>query len=229
MNQTGMTKKLKIIAAFLFIHSLTFAQNVRIKIDGPAALKGRKAIILTREKGFAAVVHSIKLSADSINLQMDPNLLPDLYQLQVSQMKGSLTFFFESGMRILLDTNDISRSIISHSASNTEWQYFHKSILLPSEEKVNHFLKQEVYASKNNLRDSVTYWHHLQEIEKEDLNLKTLLFIQEHPRSYVSLYLLKTNWYAFRNTNAFEMLHSSLFHHRTYRYLKEKNKAVTRN
>ncbi|KAA6441559.1 hypothetical protein FEM33_01880 [Dyadobacter flavalbus] len=191
-------------------------------------MKGRKAIILTREKEFAAVVHSIKLSGDSINLQMDPDLLPDLYQLQVSGMKGSLTFFFESGMRILLDTNDVSRSLISGSASNSEWQYFHKSIRQPSELKVNDFLKKEAKARKSNLPDSVNYWRNLQEIEKEDLNLKTLLFIQEHPRSYVSLYLLKTNWYVFRHQEAFEKLDSSLFHHRTYRYLKEKKKAVSR-
>lgn len=218
---------MKIAIVFLMFNSLAFAQNVRIKIDGPAALKGRKAIILTREKGFAAVVHSIKLSADSINLQMDPNLLPDLYQLQVSGMKGSLTFFFESGMKILLDTNDISRSVISNSASNTEWQYFHNSVLLPSEMKIKEFIKKEAIAGKSNLPDSINYWRNLQEIEKEDLNIKTLLFIQEHPRSYVSLYLLKTTWYAFRNNEAFEKLDSSLFHHRTYRYLKAKNKAVS--
>lgn len=224
-----MIKKLNILFLFLLIHSALFAQNVRIKIEGPPQLKGRKAIILTREKGFAAVVHSIKLSADSINLQMDPNLLPDLYQLQVSGMKGSLTFFFESGMRILLDTNDISRSAVYNSPSNTDWQYFNQVISRPSEEKIKDFASQEASARKTNLQDSISYWRHLQEIEKEDLNLKTLLFIQEHPRSYVSLYLLKTNWYAFRNNGAFEKLDSKLFHHRTYRYLKEKSKVVSRN
>jgi len=224
-----MIKNLYIISIFLLIHFLSFSQNVRIKIDGPTALKGRKAIILTREKGFAAVVHSIKLSADSINLQMDPDLLPDLYQLQVSGMKGSLTFFFESGMKILLDTNDISRSIVSNSASNTDWQYFFNNALQPFEVKIKDFARHEANAQKSNWQDSLTYWRNLQEIEKADLNLKTLLFIQEHPRSYVSLYLLKTNWYAFRNHGVFEKLDSSLFHHRTYRYLKEKNKAVSRN
>ncbi|GGB78370.1 DUF4369 domain-containing protein [Dyadobacter sediminis] len=220
-----MIKNLKIIFVFLLIFPPAFAQHVRIKIDGATVMKGRKAIILTREKGFAAVVHSIKLSADSINLQMDPNLLPDLYQLQVSGMKGSLSFFFESGMRILLDTNDISRSVTSGSESNMEWEYFHKNILLPSEQKVNDFVKMESLARKSNLPDSINYWRNLQEIEKENLNIKTLLFIQEHPRSYVSLYLLKTNWYALRNNEVFGKLDSSLFHHRTYRYLKQRNKA----
>ena len=224
-----MIKNFTVLLFFLFIHAAAFAQNVRIKIDGPPQLKGRKAIILTREKGFAAVVHSIKLSADSINLQMDPNLLPDLYQLQVSGMKGSLTFFFESGMKILLDTNDISRSAVSNSPSNTDWQYFSQAVLRPTEEKLKDFARQEASARKTNLQDSISYWRQLQEIEKEDLNLKTLLFIQEHPRSYVSLYLLKQNWYAFRNHGTFEKLDSTLFHHRTYRYLKEKSKAVSRN
>ncbi|KAA0994106.1 hypothetical protein FXO21_18345 [Dyadobacter sp. UC 10] len=203
------------------------AQNVKISIDSPPALNDRKAILLTREKGFAAIVHSIQLGFDTTHLKMDPNLLPDLYQLQVSKLKGSLTFFFESGTRIRLDTANVARSAVTHSRSNTEWQQFTDSIQKPSDIRANAYLVQEARMRRKNLPDSVNYWIACQNQEREALLAKTASFIRTNPQSYVSLYLLKINWYAFKNMGLLEQLDSSLSKHRNYLLLKANKHEIT--
>ena len=213
----------------LFISFPSFAQNVKISIAAPRVLNDRKAILLTREKGFAAIVHSIQLGFDTTNLQLDKNLLPDLYQLQISKMKGSLTFFFESGTRIKLDTANLAKSPVTHSKSNIEWQMYQDSIQLPSDLRMNAYLVEEGRARKKNQTDSVAYWLTRQTAERDDLAGRTGDFISEHPRSYVSLYLLKINWFTLKNKGLFERLDVSLAHHRNYKYLKERNKGLARN
>jgi hypothetical protein len=223
-----MTKQLFTILFILLISPYAFSQNVKISIDAPAALNNRKAILLTREKGFAAVVHSISLGFDTTHLRMDQNLLPDLYQLQVSKMKGSLTFFFDSGTKIKLDTSDVSKSVITRSKSNPDWQFFQDSIQHPSDARLSAYVVQEARARKRNQADSLNYWLGRQDIERKDLMSKTGEFIKYHPRSYVSLYLLKINWYALKNQGLFEKLDPALSHHRNYKFLLERNKAITR-
>ena len=92
-----MNKYLIPLLFLLFSPVSTFSQNVKIQIVAPKEFMGRKAILLTREKGFAAIVHSIKLNSDIFNLEIANDLVPDLYQLHISQVKGSLLFF--SGIR----------------------------------------------------------------------------------------------------------------------------------
>lgn len=77
--------------------ALTSTQSVKIKIVAPKAWNDRKALLLTREKGFAAVVHSIRLGFDTTHLMMDSDLLPDLYQFQVSQKKGGIDILLRPG------------------------------------------------------------------------------------------------------------------------------------
>ncbi|NIJ53045.1 hypothetical protein [Dyadobacter arcticus] len=205
-----------------------FSQNVKISITAPRVLNDRKAILLTREKGFAAIVHSIQLGFDTTHLQMDKNLLPDLYQLQVSKMKGSLIFFFESGIQVKLDTANVSKSLVTHSKSHLEWQIFQDSIQIPFDQRINSYVLEEGRLRKKSKADSAAYWLNLQTIERADLMNKTAAFISLHPSSYVSLYLLKTYWFALKNEGLFEKLDSSLAHHRNYKFLKDRNKGVTR-
>lgn len=223
-----MTKQFFRILFLLLTSAPAFPQNVKISIVAPVALNNRKAILLTREKGFAAVVHSINLGFDTTHLRMDQNLLPDLYQLQVSKMKGSLTFFFDSGTKIRLDTSDVSKSVVTHSKSNPEWQFFQDSIQRPSDTRLNAYVTQEARARKRNHADSLNYWLGRQDLERKDLMSKTGEFIKNHPRSYVSLYLLKINWYALKTQGLFEKLDPALSHHRNYKFLLERNKAITR-
>ena len=79
-----MIRLLPWVFAFFLLLTPAFGQLIKIKIVNPDGLKGRKAILLTRERGFAATVHSLKLSSDSINLLMEKDLVPNLYQMQVS-------------------------------------------------------------------------------------------------------------------------------------------------
>lgn len=171
-------------------------QNVKIKIVAPKAWNDRKALLLTREKGFAAVVHSIRLGFDTTHLTMDSDLLPDLYQFQVSQKKGALTFFFDPGTEIRLDTTNLAKSTVSHSKSNEEWR---------------------------------EYQMLAQTLEREKLWDATADFITNHPKSYVSLYLLKVNWFALKNRSLFEKLDRSLAHHRNYRFLRERNNGIAKS
>lgn len=171
-------------------------QSVKIKIVAPKAWNDRKALLLTREKGFAAVVHSIKLGFDTTHLMMDADLLPDLYQFQVSQKKGALTFFFDPGTEIRLDTSNLSKSAVTHSKSNEEWKEYQTLV---------------------------------QATEPEKLWDATADFITNRPKSYVSLYLLKVNWFALKNRNLFEKLDRSLAHHRNYRFLKERNIGIVKS
>ncbi|TLU99481.1 hypothetical protein [Dyadobacter luticola] len=224
-----MTKVFLPFLLVLIFASSVFSQKVTISIAAPRSLNDRRAILLTREKGFAAVVHSIQLGFDTTHLQMDKNLLPDLYQFQISQMKGSLTFFFESGTQIRLDTANLSSSLVTHSKSNVEWRMFQDNIQLPSEKRSNSYLLAEGRARKKNQIDSAAYWLNLQNIENQDLIEKTSAFIAANPRSYVSLYLLKNNWFALKNLGLFEKLDPMLAHHRNYRFLKERSKGLARN
>jgi hypothetical protein len=220
-----MHKVLCLLFLLAFVTN-AFSQNVKISIAAPAVLNGRKAILLTREKGFAAVVHSIKLGFDTTHLQMDRNLVPDLYQLQVSQMKGSLTFFFDSGTQVRLDTADVSKSVVTHSKSNPEWQMYWDSIQQPSDARLNAYAVKEVRARKKNQTDSLNYWVAQQDFERQEVLSKTGKFIFDHPHSYVSLYLLKNNWYAFKNQGLFEHMDPALAHHKNYKLLKEKRRLV---
>ncbi|WP_159468878.1 hypothetical protein [Dyadobacter sp. 3J3] len=211
---------------FLFIAPPAFSQNIRIQITAPKEFKGRKAILLTREKGFAAIVHSIKLNSDIFNLEIASDLVPDLYQLHVSQVKGSLFFFLEPGARIQLDTTDVSKSIVSNSKSNPEWKLFQDSLQKPYDQRIIIYSEGEKRARKERNADSLNYWVEKQAIEKENLVRKTGEYIADHTDSYVSLYLLKINWYAFKNDKLFERLDKTLAGHRTYKFLEDKNRKT---
>lgn len=186
----------RLIICALASLALTSTQSVKIKIVAPKAWNDRKALLLTREKGFAAVVHSIRLGFDTTHLMMDSDLLPDLYQFQVSQKKGALTFFFDPGTEIRLDTANLAKSTVSHSKSNEEWREYQTLV---------------------------------QASERERLWDTTASFISSHPKSYVSLYLLKVNWFALKDRGLFEKLDRSLAHHRNYRFLSEKNKGIAKS
>lgn len=221
----------KIYAALLLgllMTGFTASQNVKIKIVAPKAWNDRKAILLTREKGFAAIVHSIKLGFDTTHLRMDPDLLPDLYQFQVSQKKGALTFFFEPGTEIRIDTTDLSKSRVTRSRSNMEWETFRNTIQAPSDKRLDTFVLAEARARKKSQADSAQYWVARQAQERDQLMSETAAFIGNHPQSYVSLYLLKGYWYAFKGKGLLEKLDHSLAHHRNYRFLKERSKDVVR-
>ncbi|WP_082212798.1 DUF4369 domain-containing protein [Dyadobacter psychrophilus] len=220
-----MIKLLPRVFALFFLFTPASGQLIKIKIVNPDGLKGRKAILLTREKGFAATVHSLKLGSDSINLLMENDLVPNLYQMQVSQLKGSLFFFLENGIRIQLDTTDLSKSIVSNSKSNEEWRLFWNNIQKPSDDRLQVYSAGEARARKKVQADSIDYWRGLQAVERLDLQTKTSTFILEHLGSFVSLYLLKINWYAFKSLGIFEKLDPSLARHRTYKFLKEKSRG----
>lgn len=207
---------------FLILAQTAFSQQVTIHISAPKDLKGRKAILLTREKGFGAVVHSLKLTTEDVELQMSDDLVPDLYELNVSKMKGSLVFFLEPGTRIQLDTSDVSRSVVSNSKSNPEWELFQNTILKPSSKKTGAFTFGESRARKSGNTDSLTYWSEQKAVEHAEFLNKTEAFIRSNPKSFVSLYLLKNNWYAFESKHILETLDRSLSHHRTYAILRNK-------
>lgn len=204
-------------------------QSVKIKIVAPKAWNDRKALLLTREKGFAAVVHSIKLGFDTTHLTMDSDLLPDLYQFQVSQKKGALTFFFDPGTEIRLDTSNLAKSAVTHSKSNDEWQQYQSLVQSPSDHRLNAYILAETRAKKHNLPDSARHWVGEQARERERLWDATAGFILENPKSYVSLYLLKVNWFALKDRDLFEKLDRSLAHHRNYRFLSEKNRGLAKS
>lgn len=213
------------IRFFIFLllsTSSLFAQSIRIKIEGPGNLKGRKAILLTREKGFAATVHSVKLTTGNIELALPTDLVPDLYQLNVSQMKGALFFFLEPGTHIYLDTLDVSRSVVTHSQSNPDWQLFQKTIQQPYDKSFTAYTLSENKARKKGSADSLNYWIAQKTIAYQTLLDQTRTFILAHPSSYVSLYLLKNNWYAFKNEGILEKLDATLAGHRSYRFLRGK-------
>ncbi|MCF0056664.1 hypothetical protein [Dyadobacter sp. CY356] len=221
-----MNKYFAALVVLLFSAFPVFSQNVKIQIVAPKEFKGRKAILLTREKGFAAIVHSIKLNSDIFNLEIANDLVPDLYQLHVSQVKGSLFFFLESGAKIQLDTADVSRSIVTNSKSNPDWKLFQDSLQKPYDQRILDYAIGEKRARKERNADSLNFWVDKQAIEKEDFVRKTGEYIAKHPDSYVSLYLLKINWYAFKNDRLFEKLDKSLAGHRTYKFLEEKNRKA---
>lgn len=217
-----------LLLIFLFPLTSAFSQKVQIQISSPRELKGRKAILLTREKGFAALVHSIKLNADVFNLEIAGDLVPDLYQLHVSQIKGSLLFFLEPGIKITLDTTDLSRSKILNSKSSQEWKQFEHDIQQPSDKRMSQYATGEKRARKEKNADSLNYWVDKQALEKEDLVKKSGEFITSNLDSYVSLYLLKMNWYAFQGKGIFEQLNPNLAGHKTYTFLKERNKKLAK-
>ena len=142
---------------FLISANCSFSQKVKFQILSPKELKGRKAVLLTREKGFAAIVHSIKLNSDIFNLDIDNDLVPDLYQLHVSQIKGSLFFFLEQGTRIQLDTNDVTKSIVTNSKSTLEWQAFERNIQKPSDDRIKTYALGEKQARKDRNADSLNF------------------------------------------------------------------------
>jgi hypothetical protein len=160
---------------------------------------------------------------------MDSDLLPDLYQFQVSQKKGALTFFFDPGTEIRLDTSNLSKSTVSHSRSNEEWREYQTLVQSPSDQRLNAYILAEANAKKRNLSDSARYWVGEQAAERERLWDATAGFIASHPKSYVSLYLLKVNWFALKNRGLFEKLDRSLAHHRNYRLLKERNNGIVKS
>lgn len=219
----------RLIICILASFALTSTQNVKIKIVAPKAWNDRKALLLTREKGFAAVVHSIRLGFDTTHLNMDADMLPDLYQFQVSQKKGALTFFFDPGTEIRLDTSNLAKSTVSHSRSNEEWREYQTLVQNPSDERLNAYVLAEANAKKRNMADSARHWIGEQATEREKLWDATAGYIANHPKSYVSLYLLKVNWFALKNRNLFERLDRSLAHHRNYRLLKERNNGIVKS
>jgi hypothetical protein len=224
-----MPKYLRSIILLLITIESAASQQISIKITAPIELKGRKAILLTREKGFGAIVHSLKLTTEMVDLQMSADLVPDLYELNVAKMKGSLVFFLEPGTEIMLDTTDVSRSIVTHSKSNPEWILFQETIQLPSSKKTASYTLGETRARKNGNTDSLNYWSSQKILEHSELLKKTEVFIRTHPGSFVSLYLLKNNWYAFGNKQMLENLDATLTHHRTYAILKEKSRKNLAN
>jgi hypothetical protein len=212
---------LPVLLLTLSFYSL-HAQIITIDISAPTSLRGRKAILLTREKGFAATVHSVKLTSGGVNLQLAGDLVPDLYQLNVSQMKGALFFFLEPGTHIYLDTLDVSRSIVTQSKSNPDWQLFQETVQKPYDQLFKTYTSAENKARKTGRTDSLNYWIEQKTVEYNVLLQKTKTFILTHPASFVSLYLLKNNWYAFKNEGLLEKLDVALAGHRSYRFLKGK-------
>lgn len=217
-----------VFCLLLAINSNLYAQEVEIKIVSNGNLKGKRAILLTREKGFASIVHSVKIMSDMVTLQLARDLVPDLYQLNIAQMKGSLYFFLEPGIQITVDTTDVAKSKVTNSKSNPDWKRFYESVQRPSDLLVNSFTAGETRARKSNSTDSLKYWMERKITENRDFLDKTSAFITEHPYSYVSLYLLKNNWYAFKDKNMFERLDVSMAGHRSYKLLKEKNREASK-
>ena len=217
-----MSKYFFVISLMMLIAVPSFCQQVTIEITAPVELNGRRAILLTREKGFGAMVHSLKLTTNEVELQMAADLVPDLYELNVSKMKGSLLFFLEPGTQIRLDTADVSRSLVTHSKSNPEWKLFLETIQTPSTNRSLLFTLGETRARKAGNTDSLSYWSAQKALEHTEQLKKTETFIRSHPNSFVSLYLLKNNWYAFSNKQLLETLDKSLSRHRTYIMLKAK-------
>ena len=227
-----MSKANKYLVLILFSLSAylpSSAQKVKVQIDSPPGLKARKAVLSTCERGFAATVHSVKLGYLPLELEIDPGLVPDLYQLHVSQVNGSLFFFLEPGTKIQLDTTDLSKSVVTNSKSNPEWKLFYESIQQPSDKRIKIFSNGERRARKTNQTDSLNFYVDKQAEERKDLLKKTGEFILLNPRSFVSLYLLKANWYAFKNDGVFERLDASLAGHKNYTFLKAKNRGLVRN
>ncbi len=214
-----------VLVSFAFVST----RPVRIKIVAPKAWNDRKALLLTCEKGFAAVVHSIRLGFDTTHLNMDADMLPDLYQFQVSQKKGALTFFFDPGTEIRLDTANLAKSAVSHSKSNEEWQDYQTLVQNPSDRRLDAYVLAEAQAKKRSMPDSAQYWVRQQASEREKLWDATAGFIAAHPKSYVSLYLLKVNWYALKDRGLFQTLDRSLAHHRNYRFLNERNRGIAKS
>ena len=204
------------------------AQKIKVQIDSPQGLKGRKAVLSTCERGFAATVHSVKLGYLPLELEIDPGLVPDLYQLHVSQVNGSLFFFLEPGTKIHLDTTDLSRSVVTNSKSNPEWELFQNSVVKPSSRKNSAFTVGETRARKSGNLDSLKFWSEQKALEHAEFLDKTEAFIRNNPKSFVSLYLLKNNWYAFQNKRILETLDLSLSHHRTYVALSGKQGSKLR-
>jgi hypothetical protein len=225
----GMGKYLGCLLLFLLCNGAALAQNVRIQILRPEQFSRKTAILLTREKGFASIVHSLKLTHELIELQMSVNLVPDLYQLTVSGVKGSLYLFLENGANIRLDTADISNSVVMNSKSNLEWQVFRARIQQPSDDKLSAFSEAEARARKRNDRDSLAYWTDRRATEQKEVLIKIREYIRSNPKSFVSLYLLRNNWLAFKNEGLFEKLDVSLAGHRSYQLLKDKKRAVVRS
>lgn len=221
-----MNKFLLSFCIFLALTGNLRAQEIEIKMVSKGNLKGKRAILLTREKGFASIVHSVKIMSDIVTLQLSRDLVPDLYQLNIAQMKGSLYFFLEPNIQINVDTTDVSKSIVTHAKSNPDWQQFYESVQRPSDLLVNSFTAGETRARKSNSTDSLKYWMERKVFENRDFLNKTGAFIAEHPHSFVSLYLLKNNWYAFKDKNLFELLDVSMAGHRSYKLLKEKNRET---
>jgi hypothetical protein len=213
-------KKTKLLLLLMLLSCNAWAQEVELHLTFPASWKGRNALLLTREKGFAAIVHSFKLNHETVLLSMDPTLVPDLYQLHVSKVSGSLFFFLDSGTRVHIDSTDLSKSLVTNSRSNPEWLVFNDEIQKPSERRVKTFSVAEAQARKKGQTDSLNYWVNEKALEHDSLLAKTRDFILNHPRSFVSLYLLKNNWYAFKNQHVLEKLDPSLSVHRSYRLLK---------
>jgi hypothetical protein len=224
-----MSKYLGCLLLFLMCGGGAFSQNVRIQILRPEKFSRKSAILLTREKGFASIVHSLKLTYEPIELQMASDLLPDLYQLTVSNTKGSLFLFLENGTHIKLDTTDISKSVVTNSKSNPDWQVFREVLQQPSDNRLQVFSEGEIRARKKNDKDSLAYWTGRKTIEQKDLLVKTGDFIRNHPKSFVSLYLLRNNWYAFKHDDLFERLDVALSSHRSYKQLKEKKREIVRS
>lgn len=79
------------------------------------------------------------------------------------------------------------------------------------------------------MADSACYWVGEQAAEREKLWDATAGFITDHPKSYVSLYLLKVNWFALKDKELFQKLDRTLAHHRNYRFLSEKNKGLAKS
>ncbi|CAG4988490.1 hypothetical protein DYBT9275_00092 [Dyadobacter sp. CECT 9275] len=230
---TGIPLKMKKYPVLFLIVLLTavpaFSQKIKIQISGPGEIKGRKAVLLTREKGFAAMVHSVKLTTGTVELEIGADQVPDLYQLHVSQTHGSLFFFLEPDTKIQLDTTDLSKSVVTHSKSNPAWEAYQNEIQRPYDNLYNAFTAGETRARKQNQTDSLAYWLDRKITEHRNLLKKTGDFILNNPASYVSLYLLKNNWYAFKDKGLFEKLDVSLASHRSYKFLKERGRGVARN
>jgi thiol-disulfide isomerase/thioredoxin len=196
------------------------AQRISIKVVCPTAYFGKSLKLgAYGDNAFYQFYDSLKIDRDTVEFNFKESEIPDLFFLLITGGESSFSFFPEKGSTVILSENDLRSSQIIGSKSQFDWQSYQKEVQGPYESDLQLSNNGEKRARSSSVADSLNYWLKKQQNDRRKWLINTGHFVDTNPDSFVSLYLVRTNWPYFKEKGVLERLSTKMSYHLTYNNL----------
>jgi thiol-disulfide isomerase/thioredoxin len=212
-----MRRPILVLALILLLCFDSVAQLTSIKVACAPAHVGKFLTLGTyRDNGFYQFYDSLRIDRDTAVFHVTEAEIPDLYFLSITGGKSSFSFFPEKGSTVMLDGNDPIRSDMVGSGSQLDWKEYQETVQVPYQLDLKISTDGEKRARSASDADSLNFWLKNQQSARRKWLTNVGHFVDANPKSFVSLYLVRTNWQYFKEKGILERLSTDMSYHKSY-------------